>query len=267
MLWYKAWLETWSRFLISLAGIVALCAFTVYHLDVWAGALFLHGVKVEQRVPLPGTYYDGVLHSGQGTLARVWIVAATLLMMGGLLREKSVGASSFTLALPVGRRRLMSVRICVGLIEVMALAIVPWGAMCIIAAIAGTPHLMAQAGFYIVLLAGGGLIFFSLALLISSLVEGEYTAPLVSYGLAIGLAVAFNDTLRAYSPWRFLTGEEYFDRHTSLLTGPIPWMHLAVTVLIAAILMAAAVRVIEKREFRVGGAVANTKAAYPSGTI
>jgi hypothetical protein len=96
---------------------------------------------------------------------------------------------------------------------------------------------------------GGGLIFFSLALLISSLVEGEYTAPLVNYGLAIGLAVAFNDTLHAYSPWRFLTGAEYFGRHTSLLTGPIPWMHLAVTVLIAAILMAAAVRVIEKREF------------------
>ncbi len=30
MLWYKAWLETRSRFLISLIGMVALCSFLFF---------------------------------------------------------------------------------------------------------------------------------------------------------------------------------------------------------------------------------------------
>ena len=33
MLWYKAWLETRSRFLISLVGMVALCSVFVLHGD------------------------------------------------------------------------------------------------------------------------------------------------------------------------------------------------------------------------------------------
>ena len=33
MLWYKAWLETRSRFLISLIGMVALCSVLVFHGD------------------------------------------------------------------------------------------------------------------------------------------------------------------------------------------------------------------------------------------
>src|SRR6266496_1216778 len=102
MLWYKAWLETRSRFLISLAGIVVLCSYIVYHGD---------------REALPSTklsYYYHVLHGGHVALCTMWVAAVTLLMMGGLLREKAVGASSFTLSLPVSRRQLMAVRICVG---------------------------------------------------------------------------------------------------------------------------------------------------------
>ncbi len=33
MLWYKAWLETRSRFLISLIGMVVLCSVLVFHGD------------------------------------------------------------------------------------------------------------------------------------------------------------------------------------------------------------------------------------------
>ena len=37
MLWYKAWLETRMRFLISLAATTALCWFHVYHSDTGLG--------------------------------------------------------------------------------------------------------------------------------------------------------------------------------------------------------------------------------------
>lgn len=238
MLWFKAWMETRARFLISLLGITALSSYIVYHGD---------------REALPYTridYYYAVFQGGHFLLATMWVVAVNLLMMGGLLREKAVGASSFTLALPVSRARLMGVRIATGFVEAMALVIVPWIAMFLIGSIVGKTHDFGQASFYIILLAGGGLLFFAIALLVSSLVEGEYTAPVVSYGVVIAIAVAFSDrSLRAYNPWAFIMGAEYYDRRTALLVGPIPWMHVAVYVLLAAILTAVSVKVIQRREF------------------
>src|SRR5580698_6821539 len=102
MLWYKVWLETRARFLISLAGITALCAYRVYDLA--------HGADAGAQI----SYYYFVLHSGQQLLQLMWLVAITLLMMGGLLQEKANGTAAFTLALPVSRTRLMNVRICAG---------------------------------------------------------------------------------------------------------------------------------------------------------
>jgi hypothetical protein len=44
---------------------------------------------------------------------------------------------------------------------------------------------MGQAAFHVVLLAGGGIVLYAIALLTSSLVEGEYTAPMVSFGILV----------------------------------------------------------------------------------
>src|SRR5258708_26136540 len=113
----------------------------------------------------------------------------------------------------------------------MVLVDVPWSVMLLDGGIFGKTLYLPQACFHIVLLAGGGLLFFAIALLVSSLVEGEYTAPVVSYGVVIAIAVAFSDrSLRAYSPWAFIVGAEYYDRRTALLVGPIPWMPVAVYV-------------------------------------
>ncbi len=113
MLWYKAWLETRSRFLISLAGITFLCSLVIFH--------------GEEQAPPHSRLRDHaiVLYEGHATLSILWIVAVMLLMMGGLLREKASGASSFTLALPKSRLHLLSVRIVMGWIQAVVLAIVP----------------------------------------------------------------------------------------------------------------------------------------------
>src|ERR1044071_7111954 len=98
MLWYKAWLETRTRFVVSLAGMSGLAALRVYQTT---------------RLATPDTgisYYYLTLHWGHVLLCLMWILAVALLMMRGLLREKAVGASAFTLALPVSRRRLMAAR-------------------------------------------------------------------------------------------------------------------------------------------------------------
>jgi ABC-2 type transport system permease protein len=236
MLWYKAWLETRVRFLISFFGMTGLCSYFVFHLD----RLALSDTKLD--------YYYAVLHGGHGLLAGMWILAVTLLTMDGLSREKAVGTSSFTLALPATRTHLMGVRISVALFQAMVLAIVPWTAMFSVGSITGKTHSIYQAGFHVILLAGGGLVFFALALLSSSLIEGQYTAPVVSLGIAIAIPVALNG-LREYSPFAFVMGDGYFDRETELLAGPIPWLHASLWGLLSALLVLVAVQWVKRRDF------------------
>jgi ABC-type transport system involved in multi-copper enzyme maturation permease subunit len=237
MLWYKAWLETRSRFLIALIGLTAICSDYVFHGD-------------RNTLPYTGiSWYNGVLHGANNILVLTWIMAVILLAMGGLLREKSSGASLFTLALPASRTRLISIRIAVALIQAILLVIVPWAAMFLVDAVFGKSHSLPQAIFSVVLLLGGGLIYFAAAILVSSLVEGEYTAPVVGFGIIILTAVALAEPpLRAYNPWVFMTGSEYLDKSTALLKGPIPWTHVAANIAVSVLLLLAAIRSIQKRD-------------------
>jgi ABC-type transport system involved in multi-copper enzyme maturation permease subunit len=235
MLWYKAWMETRSRFLISLIGMVALCAGFVFHLDRDA----TYYVKDD--------YYYYVLFVGNSMLVVMWLLAVTLTMMGGLLREKASGTSAFTLALPVSRARLATVRICTGFAQALALAIIPWITMLFVGSIAGKTHSISQAAYYLILLLGGGMPFFAMAVLVSSLITGEYTAPVVSFGVVIVTAVGLSGrSLRPYSPWAFMTGREYLNEKTNLLSFPIPWLQVSIYIIFAGLLLALSVRFVQQ---------------------
>src|ERR1700730_17226878 len=237
MLWYKAWLETRSRFLISLIGMVILCLVFV-----------LYGDR-SPAYEVSSDYYNYVLFGGHQILVMMWTLAVTLTMMGGLLREKATGSSSFTLALPVSRVRLMMVRICTGLIQAFMLAIVPCVAMFSVDRIFGKTHSVSQAAYYLVLLLGGGLLFFGMAVLVSSVIGGD-TAPVISFGAVIVTAVALSSVhLRRYSPWEFMTGLRYLNRQTNLLSFPIPWLQAAMYMLVAGLLLAISVIAVQRREF------------------
>ena len=234
MLWYKAWLETRSRFLLALVGSIVLCSRLV--------VIFL-------RKGAP-TQLSQVLHATHETLAAVWLLAVTLIMMGGLLREKAVGSSSFTLSLPVSRLRLVSVRIAMGLIEGILLAVLPWLAMLLVAKVADQTHFIAQASIHVFLLLGGGVLFLAASFLISSFVEGEYTAPVVSCGAIIMLAYLMSDDkLSRYSPWAFMLGSEYFHWRTAQFVGPISWIHAISFVAIAALMTLISFKLIQRRDF------------------
>jgi ABC-2 type transport system permease protein len=237
MLWYKAWLETRSRFLISLVGITLICAFVVFHGDR------------NTYVYTDLTWFNGVWHAAHIMLVLMWILAITLLSMGGLLREKASGASAFTLALPARRRQLIGVRIAVCVAQSVVMAVIPWMVIYAVDAIYGKAHSLPQAVFRVALLLGGGVIFLALAILVSSLVEGEYTAPVVCFGAVVVISVALADPpLRAYNPWTFMTGIEYLQKRSMLLAGPIPWEHVAGNLIVAAVLMLLAIRLVQKRD-------------------
>jgi ABC-2 type transport system permease protein len=234
MLWYKAWLETRSRFLIALVGSVALCSRMV--------VIFLRNGAPSQL--------SQVLQATHETLAAVWLLAVTLIMMGGLLREKAAGSSWFTLSLPVSRLRLMSVRIGMGLMEAILLAILPWIAMLFAAKVADKTHFISQASIHVFLLLSGGVLFLAASFLISSFVEGEYTAPIVSFGVIIMLAyVLSGDKFRPYSPWTFMLGSEYFHWRTSQIVGPVPWLQAGIFTAIAALLTIISIKVVQRRDF------------------
>lgn len=238
MLWYKAWLETRTRFAICLLGMTVLCGLGIYRGDRQVGPQAWTG------------YYYHVLGATNSFLCLLWVVAVTLLTMGGLLREKAVGAAPLTLSLPVSRARLMGIRVGMGIAEAVTLALIPWIAMYGTAVATGKADSLYQASFYLVLLVSGGMVFFGLALLTSSLVEGEYTAPVLSFGVVIAAeAMLGNGSPDAYTPFRFTAGAEYFERSTQMLRGPIPWRAAALSISLAALLVAISVMAIQRREF------------------
>jgi ABC-type transport system involved in multi-copper enzyme maturation permease subunit len=239
VLWYKAWLETRSRFLASLCGITIFVSLFLNHIE-----------RVLSPAPVRDTYYFFFVL--QHYLMGLWMLAAVLLAMGGLIRERAAGVSSLTLALPVGRARLVGVQIASGVFETILLAVIPWGAMLLTTRLNGRPFPIVQAAFYSLLLVSGGLIYFALAVLISSLIEGEYTAPAVAYGLVIGSGVTLSnwDSLRPYADiWRFMGGDDQLKKSTFLLSGPFPWMGVLASLSVATMLLLASVVVIRNREF------------------
>lgn len=238
MLWYKAWLETRARFAISLGGMLLLSAYSVLHGDRQA----LSYVKAD--------YYYSVLHGTHGLLSVMWILAVTLLMMGGLLREKALGTAPFTLALPVSRKRLAISRIVFGLVQSLLLAVVPWTGMYVVAITTGEARSGFQALFHLALLTGGGVVFFGLAVLVSSIVEGEYTAPAASLGIVLVSVVSLNSpSLRMFSPWAFMVGEDYFNREQCLLIGPVPWINIGIYLMLSLVLISISVKAIIERDF------------------
>ncbi len=238
MLWYKAWLETRARFLIALLGILCLCSYSVLHGELQAE----HWVN--------RSYYNYVLSEGCALLAVMWVLAVTLLMMGGLVREHALGSASFTLGLPVSRRRLMAVRIGMGALQASTIALIPTGAMYLIARIWGGAFFISQIWFHLVLLLTGGAVFFAIALLASSIVGGEYTAPIVAFGVLMVISATLgNNTMRPFSPLAFTIGTEYFDTNSNLLVGPIPWLKAVEWLCLAAFLAWIALRFTEQRDF------------------
>jgi ABC-2 type transport system permease protein len=238
MLWYKAWLETRSRFIIAIVGCTALCSTWIVELNKINPP---HG-------DVRGLFY--LLHAIHGVLAVVWVLSVILLMMGGLLQEYAVGTSLFTLALPVSRFHLMLVRIITGLAQAFLLAIVPWLVMFFVSGSANKTYPLSQIFFHVLLLCSGGIVFAALAVLVSSIVEGQYTAPAVSIGMSVLLVRALKaEKLIPYNPGTFMVGSEHFQRSSGLLSGQFPLLHAAAFCAAAILLLGLSIRVIQQRDF------------------
>ena len=246
MLWYKVWLETRWRFLLCLVGLVFCCDFFV----------LVNGTAEDfRRLPsfafTPQGARELLFRAHQGLVA-LFPIAAILLGMGGLLREKAVGVSSFTLALPVGRMRIMSSRIGVGILETVILALAPWLTMLgVLSLYLLQPVSFAYAWPFVLALVSGGLLLFAMAVLVSSLIEGEYTAPVVAFGLFVIniFSTVLIERLRPLNLLLFMRLQDYVDRRTWTIAHPLPWLGMMLAWVGVALLTATSIAVIKKRDF------------------
>jgi ABC-2 type transport system permease protein len=248
VLWYKAWLETRSRFLVSLVTLTTFSSIFFHH------ALY---ISCSNTLPCPEkitrsermSEFHRLLFINQQYVVIIWILAVVLLGMGGLVREKALGTSSLTLTLPVSRARLMRVRVATGVFQAIALGVVPWLAVLIISSRARMPISVAQVELYILLLVGGGLFYFAMAVLVSSLVSGEYTAPALAFGVVLLGAMLFDNWLRRFNVWRLVTGDFSIDRNTFLLSKHAPWPGILGSLCAAALMLLASVMAVRRKEF------------------
>lgn len=236
MLWYKAWLETRARFLTSLATLVIFCAVFVGH----AQSLIRPQWKSD---------FNRLLFVNQQFVVIIWVLAVVLLGMGGIVREKVIGTSSLTLSFPVSRARLLSTRVGMGVVQAVALAVVPWITVCVVLWLAGKPFGIDQIGSYVLLLTVGGLVYFAMAVLVSSLIAGEYTAPALAIGVALLSAIVFDAWFRRFNLWRLVTGDLSIDRSTFLLSRHLPLPGLVASLLVAVLLVLASISIVRRRDF------------------
>jgi hypothetical protein len=99
------------------------------------------------------------------------------------------------------------------------------------------------------LLVGGGLVYFAMAILVSSLIAGEYTAPAFSFGVVLLGAILFDSWLRQFNVWRLVTGDFSIDRSTYLLSTHLPWMGIFASLFAAVLMLVASMIVLQRREF------------------
>ena len=253
MLWYKAWLETRWRFV---AGMLLLMCFG-------AVVVLTHPLLEQMKVEIPNlpgnlgeqlreafalmTTYEGYVWSqwfGKNLL-QFWTLFAVLLGTGGLATEASRGTALWTLSLPVTRRRLLGVRAGVGAAELLALAVVPTLLVWALSPLVGQRYPLKDALVYALLTFFGGMFFYGLTLLLST-IFGDQLKPILigmAVSIAMGVVTMFSRRLAEYSVYNVMSGQRYFAE------GVPPWAGLLACLALAASMFYVSLRVLERRDF------------------
>src|SRR5437763_1216090 len=178
-LYWKAWHESRTRFLILLASLVFLVAFVIF-----SSIAFLRGYAI-QYPSEPLSYTEYVWQALYNYYFQgLWILSVLILGLGGLLRERVHGFSNYTLGLPVSRKQIMTSRFLVGIGESVVLGIVPSLFIPVFSMLVGHSYPLTQALGFGFLLVTSGSFFYSFSFLVSSLFSGEFTAFLLGTSTA-----------------------------------------------------------------------------------
>jgi hypothetical protein len=255
MLWYKAWIQTRWRFLIGLALLACSAAGVVFTYPrvvelmqqlppIDAGSML--GRRIQEAVELAREYRGYVWSSGFAkNLSQLGTLFAVLLGTGGLVSRSSGGGTLFTLSLPASRERLLGVRAAAGLAQWLALALTAALAIPLFSPAIGESFGVGSALIHGLCLFFGGAVFYSVAVLLSTVFEDVWRPLLLALLAAVllGMPEQFVRDLSRYSIFGVMSGETYFR------TGSVPWAGLLASAVFSAALLFAAARNLARRDF------------------
>jgi ABC-2 type transport system permease protein len=241
MLFYKAWRESRARFL---AGAIALAAYSIFMILFWK----------ENQAPFSGRmvghsyaeYVDNLVFGSFGKMA--FVLPVIFLGIGGLLRERAHHTAVFSLALPVSRGQLVTARIAVGFAELALLALLPALLIQPLSALVHQYYPIADALRFSLLRFFTGAVIFAMSFLLSAVLRGDYVAPIACY-IGLFLQAQLAERLRPYGVNILRAMDLRWDWRQNLpdLHGPLPWIDLAIMMLIAAAMFATATRFTQKQ--------------------
>jgi ABC-type transport system involved in multi-copper enzyme maturation permease subunit len=228
LLW-KAWLESRGRFFSAL---VLLASIVIY--AVITGPEYImrrHGLYPGRPYLYSAYIWGGLFHYA---LQGLWVVAAFVITLGGLRREKATGAALFSLGLPVTRLRLFLSRSALACAEAVVLGLVPALLIPIVSPFVGESYPFGQALAFGALMSAAGLVIVAIGLLLSEMFEEEFTAAAVGLCALTTIFLSYKaQTLRGWNVFDVMSATSYVDRTTSLLNGSAPWSGLTICLLVS----------------------------------
>lgn len=236
----KVWRESRSRFFFILATLmVVICASVFY------------SARAEKVVIESKDFHEAGFRTIRGALFLFWGFSAMFLGLGGFLRERAVGTVDYTLSLPISRTRWFLYRSLTGAFQSLAAALIPALAIPVIAAVSGGDYPVGDAFLLGLRLGVGGMLFYAIGLLASSLFAGDYT----SAGIGIAAVFAINNSTRvveALKGWNLqdaITPMQMIDESTYLVHGHMPWNGIVFSCALSLVLAAWAWKVTVSRDF------------------
>ena len=236
----KVWRESRSRFFFILAALLVVTTASVFY-----------NAKAEKVVIESKDFHEAGVRTIRGILFVFLSFSTMFLGLGGFLRERAVGTVDYTLSLPVSRTRWFLYRSLNGALQSMAAALIPALAIPVIAALFGGDYPVGDAFLFGVRLGLGGLLFYSIGLLASTLFAGDFT----SAGIGIALIFVENMGTRVIESFKGLNLQDaitpmyMIDRHTYLIRGQMPWNGIAFSFAVSLVLSALAWKVTSARDF------------------
>jgi hypothetical protein len=230
MLWYKGWLETRIRLLVTLGTVLGFLIFLSSH--------SAHDVKISivalAAVPEISVIWMCAFLAGSGIVTQPAFQATKGLH----------GSTLFTLSLPVSRLRLLAIRAFMGWMETaLSIAIFCCGIWLLIPALRAAATAAAMFEFTGTLIACASVLYF-VSLLLATFLEdqwriwGTMIVPLAFGWLSGRIKLpAFADLLRALG------------NRSPLITHTMPWTTVAFSLALSAILFFAALQIAQSREY------------------
>lgn len=236
----KVWRESRARFLFILAFLLVMTTTRVFY-----------NSQAERVVIESKNFHEAGMVAITNILFYFWGFSAMFLGLGGFLRERALGTVDYTLSLPVSRTRWFLYRSLNGAVQSIAAALIPALMVPALAALWGGDYPVGDAFILGLRIGLGGMLFYSLGLLVSTLIPGDFT----STGIGIALVFVINTSTRVVESLKRLnlqdaiTSPQMIDQSTHLIRGQMPWSGIAFSLALSLALSAWAWRVTVARDF------------------